>query len=355
MKIAVFKEIKPDEYRVSLTPNGAKALISRGHHIFVESQAGLGAGFTDKSYQEVGCSIESDREYLSRQCQLILKVKEPLPEEFRYFQEHHILFSYLHLAANPRVSTLICQHKLQAIAYESVMLEDGTLPLLIPMSEIAGKLAVQEGAKYLEKPQGGRGILLGGVTGVAPAHILILGGGIAGQNACEVAIGMGASVRIIDINEQKLSKLHAQFPTIETETYSAESLIPHLQWADLVIGTVLIPNKSTPKLIKTNDLKEMKPGSVIVDVAVDQGGCCETTIPTTHQNPVYCKHGVWHYAVSNMPGAVPITSTLAMTQQTLPFIIDLADYGIDEVFEKNSALKYGLTAQNGRIVHPDLQ
>jgi len=351
MIIGVPKEIMADEYRVALTPDAAKCVIQDGHRILMEGGAGLGAGFVDGDYSDVGCSIVSDTASVFNDSELILKVKQPLPEEYDYFHEGQIIFSFLHLAANEALAGFLCERKITGIAYESVTSPEGGFPILRPMSEIAGRLSVQEGAKYLETPFGGRGVLLGAVSGSPAAKVLILGGGTVGTNACHVASGMGAEVSILDRSQARLKELDTIFEgkviTLDANDRNLES---SLASADLVIGAVLIPNKRTPRLIQKSHLKSMKRGSLIVDVSVDQGGCCETTRPTTHHDPVYTVDGVQHWAVANMPAAVPVTATTALIHASLPYILEIANSDIDSLIQRNTAIRDGLTTHRGELM-----
>jgi len=351
MIIGVPKEIMADEYRVALTPDAAKRVIQDGHRILMEGGAGLGAGFVDGDYSDVGCSIVSDTASLFNDSELILKVKQPLPVEYDYFHEGQIIFSFLHLAANEALAGFLCERKITGIACESVTSPEGGFPILRPMSEIAGRLSVQEGAKYLETPFGGRGVLLGAVSGSPAAKVLILGGGTVGTNACHVAFGMGAEVSILDQSQARLKQLDTIFEgKVITLDANGRNLESSLASADLVIGAVLIPNKRTPRLIQKSHLKSMKRGSLIVDVSVDQGGCCETTRPTSHRDPVYTVDGVQHWAVANMPAAVPVTATTALIHASLPYILEIANSDIDSLIQRNTAIRDGLTTHQGELM-----
>ncbi|MBM3241182.1 alanine dehydrogenase [Candidatus Poribacteria bacterium] len=350
MVIGILKEIKESEYRVSLLPVGAELLTQDGHTVLVEEGAGLGSGIYDSQYAQAGGKIVNDARDIFKHADLIVKVKEPLPEEFPMLHEKQVIFTYFHFAANLELAQELMQRKVICIAYETIQTDDGELPLLTPMSEIAGKMSVQEGAKYLEKPMMGRGILLGGVPGVAPAEVVILGGGTVGANAAKVAAGLGAKVTILDINLRRLRYLDDIMPpnvvTLMSDLYNIRDKVHD---ADLLIGAVLIPGGRTPNIITEEMVKTMKEGAVIVDVAIDQGGCVETSQPTTHQNPTFIKHGVVHYCVTNMPGAVGRTSTYALTNATLPYVLKLANKGWRQAVKDDSALAQGLNIANGKI------
>jgi alanine dehydrogenase len=352
MKIGIIKEIKTHEYRVSATPACVKAYCSRGHKVFVEKGAGINAGFEDSEYAASGAEIISDKRQIFDDSDMIIKVKEPLPEEYDLFHQGQILYTYLHLAASKELTLALLKQKIKGVAYETIETPTGLLPCLKPMSEIAGRLSIQEGAKYLEKPFGGRGILLGGVPGVKRGNVAILGGGIAGLNACKIAVGIGADVTILDIDSNRLSYLDDIFGCNITTLYSNEANIEAvLKQADLVIGAVLIPGAQTPRLIKRSHLKNMKKGSVIVDIAVDQGGCTETTKPTTHDNPVYTVDGVVHYCVANMPGAVALSSTIALTSTTLRYGLLIAEHGLEKACRLNQDIAKGVNVYNGKCVY----
>jgi len=352
MKIGVAREIKKHEYRVGLTPANARAYANAGHEVVVEKEAGVNAGFTDQAYLDAGASIQQDKKKLFDECEMIIKVKEPQAEEYDLFHEDQILYTYLHLAADEPLTRALMEKKVKAVAYETIEEADRSLPCLTPMSEIAGRLSVQEGAKYLEKPFGGRGVLLGGVPGVPRGKVAILGGGVVGTNAAKMAIGLGADVTVLDISAKRLGYLDDIFETRITTLYSNEENIELvLRESDLVIGGVLIPGARAPHLIKKEHLKLMKPGAVLVDVAVDQGGCIETTHATTHDDPIFDVSGIIHYCVANMPGAVSLTSTLALTGATLSYGLLLADNGVEEAVKKSPALKKGLNTYAGACVY----
>ncbi|MDJ0591292.1 MAG: alanine dehydrogenase [Pleurocapsa sp. MO_226.B13] len=350
MEIGVPKETKDREFRVGLSPNSVRAL-SPNHQVYVETQAGMGSGFTDEEYQQAGAKIV-DNAAQAWSKELIVKVKEPLPGEYQYLQPDRILFTYLHLAADRDLTKALIESGTTAIAYETVELDNGSLPLLTPMSIIAGRLSVQFGARYLEKQQGGRGVLLGGFPGVRPGNVVILGGGVVGTEAAKIAIGMGARVQIIDINVERLSYLENLFGSRVELLYSSPAIIETAVIdADLLIGAVLVVGKKAPVLVSRSLVAQMRSGSVIVDVAVDQGGCIETLRPTSHSQPTYIEEGVVHFGVPNMPGAVPWTATQALNNTTLPYVMQLADHGISAL-EKNPILARGLNIKAGKIVHP---
>jgi alanine dehydrogenase len=350
MKIGIPKEIKTNENRVALVPSGAAALVAAGHSVWVESGAGEGSGFSDEEYKVSGALIAPNADTVWGEADLVIKVKEPIRPEWPRIRAGQTIFTYFHFAADRELTQAHLDSGATCIAYETVQLPHGELPLLTPMSEVAGRMAVQEGAKYLEKQYGGRGVLLGGVPGVAPAHVVILGGGVVGSNAARIAAGMGASVTILDVSLERLRYLSEVMPANVQTLYSNRlNRLEQLAAADLVIGGVLIPGAAAPKLIHRDDLKTMRQGSVIVDVAVDQGGCVETTHPTTHQDPVYIVDGIVHYAVANMPGGVPRTSTFALTNATFPYIQQLANKGWQQTLRDNTSLRHGLNMVNGKI------
>ena len=352
MIIGVPKEIKNNEERVALTPSGALEFQKRGHLVNVQTGAGLGSGFTDEMYQEAGAQILGDIKAVYDAADMIIKVKEPIEPEYKLVKEGQLLFTYFHFASHEPLTKAMIDSKAVCLAYETVELEDRSLPLLVPMSEVAGRMAVQEGAKYLEKPSGGRGILLGGVPGVRPAKVLVLGGGIVGTQAAKMAAGLGADVTIMDISLPRLRDL-ADFMPANVNTYMSSELNIRdlLSSHDLIVGAVLIPGAKAPHLITRDMLKLMRPGTVIVDVAVDQGGCIETCKPTTHENPTYVVDDILHYCVANMPGAVPYTSTLALTNATLPYALQLADQGWVKACQQRKELKLGLNVVKGQVVY----
>jgi len=353
MRVGIPKEIKSDESRVAIVPAGVHQFVVAGHEVIVEAGAGEGSGYSDDSYREAGAVIAPNPAEVYRRAEMVLKVKEPQRSEYPLLRPGQIVFTYFHFAASRELTEEMMKSRIVAIAYETVQTDDGELPLLIPMSEVAGRMAVQQGAKYLERRMGGRGILLAGVPGVPRANVLILGGGVVGMNAAIIAAGMGADVYVLDTNLRRLRYFDEIMPrnvkTIMSNHYNIRALLPH---ADLVIGSVLIPGAKAPKLITRDMLRLMKPRSVIVDVAIDQGGCVETSHPTTHENPVYTVDGILHYAVTNMPGTVPHTSTVALTNSTLPYALKVAAHGWREAARKDSALRRGLNMVDGHIVHP---
>ncbi len=352
MIIGVPKEIKNNENRVALTPAGVAEFRKNGHIVFVQANAGAGSGFLDEDYIAAGATILHSIEEVYQIAEMVCKVKEPIESEYKLIKEGQLLFTYFHFASSEPLTNAMIERKAICLAYETVEKKDRSLPLLIPMSEVAGRMAIQEGAKYLEKPMGGRGILLGGVAGVKPANVLILGGGIVGIQAAKMATGMGANVTIVDVSLPRLRYLEDVLPanadTVMSNEYNIRALIPH---ADLIIGAVLIPGAKAPHLITRDMLKIMKPGTVLVDVAVDQGGCIETCSPTTHENPTFVIDGIVHYCVANMPGAVPYTSTLALTNATLPYAIQLANKGWKKACADNEELKLGLNVAEGKVVY----
>ncbi len=355
MEIGVPKETKDQEFRVGLSPSSVRVLQESGHSVFVETSSGDGAGFSDDDYRKVGAEIVSTPEAVwSRE--LVVKVKEPLQSEYKYLQKEQILFTYLHLAADRKLTEHLMDCGVCAIAYETVEQPGANrLPLLAPMSIIAGRLSVQFGARYLERQQGGRGVLLGGIPGVKPGKVTILGGGVVGTEAAKIAVGMGASVQILDVNVERLSYLETLFGSRVELLYSNSSHIETaVKEADLLIGAVLVLGRRAPILVKRELVGQMRPGSVIVDVAVDQGGCVETLHPTSHTNPVYIEAGVVHYGVPNMPGAVPWTATQALNNSTLPYVQQLANQGL-KALETNLALAKGVNVRNHRLVHPAVQ
>ena len=350
MIIGVPKEIKDYEYRVSLTPDGARVLLQAGHRVVVEPSAGQGSGFSDDAYRQAGVQVAGSKAEVFQQADLIVKVKEPQLSECALFRPGQVLFTYLHLASLPDLTKALVAADITAIAYETVEARDHSLPMLRPMSEIAGRLAVQIGAHYLGTVQGGRGLLLAGVPGVPPAHVAVLGAGVVGTSAVRIAVGMGARVTVINLDLDRLRFLDDLYGgRIATCAATASAIERAVVEADLVIGAVLVPGARAPKVVSRGLVKKMKPGSVIVDVAVDQGGCCETTRPTTHSDPVYVVDGVLHYCVTNMPGIVPHTSTLALTNTTLPYIVRLASEGVEKAIRSDPGLAKGVNVMNGRI------
>ncbi|MEP6589550.1 MAG: alanine dehydrogenase [Gemmatimonadota bacterium] len=353
MLIGVPKEIKTNENRVGLVPSGVEALVREGHAVQVETGAGLGSGFSDANYVAAGATIAPDADATWAKADMIIKVKEPIAVEWPRMRPGLVMYTYFHFAADEPLTRAVMKSGAIAVAYETVQLPGGQLPLLTPMSEVAGRLAVQEGAKYNEKLFGGRGVLLGGVPGVKPAKVVIIGGGVVGINAAKMAAGLGADVTLLDNSLDRLRYLDDVLPAnVDTVFSNRHNILEAVKDADLIIGAVLIPGKKAPHLITREDLKQIPDGCVIVDVAVDQGGCVETIKPTTHENPTYFVEGVLHYAVANMPGAVPRTSTLALTNATLPYAITLANLGWKDACRRDSALKLGLNVVNGKIVYP---
>ncbi|MDI3327061.1 MAG: alanine dehydrogenase [Alicyclobacillaceae bacterium] len=353
MVIGVPREIKNNENRVAATPAGVYALVSAGHRVLVEAGAGEGSGFSDREYREAGAELVAEAKRVWESADLVVKVKEPQPEEYNFFRPGLILFTFLHLAAAPELTKALVDREVVAVAYETIQLENGSLPLLTPMSEVAGRMSVQIGAQFLEKPYGGKGVLLGGVPGVPPARVVILGGGTVGTNAAKMAVGLGADVTVLDKNPDRLRELDDLFAgrvrTVMSNAYTLGQEVPR---ADLLIGAVLVPGARAPKLVTEEMVARMSPGSVIVDVAVDQGGSIETVDrATTHSDPVYVKHGVVHYAVANIPGAVPRTATLALTNATLPYVSALADAGYRRAVAQNSALAKGVNVAHGRVTN----
>lgn len=353
MRVGIPKEIKNNENRVAITPAGVETLIKGGNQVLIQQGAGLGSGFSDDEYLNKGAELVATANEVWSSAEMIMKVKEPLPEEYGFLREGLILFTYLHLAPEAELTAALVKHGVSAIAYETVQLDDGSLPLLTPMSEIAGRMAVQVGAQFLEKPYGGKGILLGGVPGVAPAEVVIVGGGVVGTNAAKIALGMGARVTLLDLNAARLRYLDEIFDgrvrTIMSDSYHLEQEIIK---ADLLVGAVLIPGARAPKLVKEYMVQQMSEGSVIVDVAIDQGGSIETIDHvTTHSNPTYVKHGVIHYAVANMPGAVARTSTLALTNVTIPYALQIANKGLQTSAIANPALARGINVMNGLVTN----
>ncbi|MDJ0555613.1 MAG: alanine dehydrogenase [Microcoleaceae cyanobacterium MO_207.B10] len=354
MEVGIPKEIKDQEFRVGLSPASVRVCVEAGHQVFVETEAGLGAGFTDDDYTQAGATIVSDARQVWQR-EMIVKVKEPLSAEYQLIQSGQLLFTYLHLAADRGLTEKLIESGVVAIAYETVELPDKRLPLLTPMSIIAGRLSVQFGARFLERQQGGRGVLLGGVPGVMSGKVVILGGGVVGTEAAKIAIGMGARVQIFDINVERLAYLEALFGSrVELLYSSSAALETEVREADLLVGAVLVPGRRSPILVPKGLVSQMRPGSVIIDVAVDQGGCVETLRPTSHTNPTYVESGVLHYGVPNMPGAVPWTATQALNNSTLPYVLQLANYGI-RALDINPNLAQGLNVKEHRLVHPAVQ
>src|SRR5579864_9133635 len=353
MIIGVPKEVKDHETRVGLVPSGVVALREAGHEVLVETRAGEGSAITDREYMHAGAGMAQTAAEVWQKADLIVKVKEPQASEYEYLRPDLILFTYLHLAPVPELTNRLIESKVTGVAYETIREADGSLPLLTPMSEVAGRMAVQVGAQYLEAPNGGRGVLLGGVPGVAPANVVIVGGGVVGTNAAKVAVGMGAHVTIIDRNLNRLRELddifNGQVVTLASNVFTIGETLKH---ADMAIGAVLIPGTAAPKLVRRQMIANMKRGSVVVDVAIDQGGCFETSHATTHTEPVYLVDGVVHYCVSNMPAAVPHTSTFALTNATFPYLLDLANKGLERAVDQHPALREGVNTYKGYVTHP---
>jgi alanine dehydrogenase len=352
MIIGVPKEIKNNENRVAVTPAGVAEFKKNGHAIYIQSQAGTGSGFSDEEYTKAGAIILSTIEEVYAIAEMICKVKEPIASEYALIKENQLLFTYFHFASSEELTHAMIERKSICLAYETVEKTDRSLPLLVPMSEVAGRMAIQEGAKYLEKPMGGRGILLGGVAGVKPANVLVLGGGIVGTQSAKMAAGLGANVTIMDVSLPRLRYLEDVMPAnVDTVMSNEYNIREAIKLSDLIIGAVLIPGAKAPHLITREMLKEMRAGTVLVDVAVDQGGCIETCKPTTHENPTFEIDGIVHYCVANMPGAVPYTSTLALTNATLPYAIQLANKGWQKACRENEELAKGLNVVSGEVVY----
>ncbi|GAA4444607.1 alanine dehydrogenase [Ravibacter arvi] len=355
MKVGIPKELKNNENRVAVTPAGALELTKLQHEVYIQRGAGAGSGFPDEAYEKAGAILLPDTESVYNIAEMIVKVKEPIAEEYNLIRKDQLLFTYFHFASSEDLTRAMLKSGSVCLAYETVEASDRSLPLLIPMSEVAGRMSIQEGAKYLERPAGGKGILLGGVAGVKPANVLVLGGGVVGTQAAKMAAGLGANVSIMDINLNRLRYLEDIMPanvdTVMSSEYNIRELIGNI---DLVIGGVLIPGGKAPSLITRDMLRLMKPGTVMVDVAIDQGGCFETSRPTTHQDPVFMVDDIVHYCVTNMPGAVPFTSTLALTNATLPYVLMLANLGWKEACRRNEALGKGLNIINGTIVYKEV-
>lgn len=352
MKIGVPAEVKPDEYRVSMLPVGVEELTSRGHEVFVQAGAGLGSGLPDHGYLQAGAQLVSTIDDVYEKADLIVKVKEPQPEEYKLIRPGQTLFTYFHFAASRELTEAMVESGAHCLAYETLEDEAGSLSLLTPMSEVAGRMSIQEGAKYLERPQQGRGILLGGVPGVAPAHITVIGGGVVGANAAKIAAGFQADVAILDVNMDRLRYLDDVMPANVNVLFSDKHTIrEELKLADLVVGAVLIPGAKAPHLVSQQDLRLMKPGSVIIDVAIDQGGCVETSRPTTHAEPTYMVEEVLHYCVTNMPGAVGRTSTFALCNVTLPWILKITSQGVEEGLKSCRSLQTAANIVGGKVTN----
>lgn len=352
MKVGIPKEIKNSENRVAITPAGVYELTNAGHEVYIETNAGLGSGFENLAYEAAGASILDTPNEIFETCNLILKVKEPLEQEYQFIKSHHTVFTYFHFASSEKLTKAMLATGAVCLAYETVERADRSLPLLIPMSEVAGRMSIQEGAKYLEKSMGGRGILLGGVPGVKPANVLVLGGGIVGTQAARMAAGLGANVTIMDVSLNRLRQLSELLPANVNTLYSnSYNVAEQAKLADLIVGAVLIPGAKAPVLISKDMLSTMKKGAVVIDVAVDQGGCIETCKPTTHDNPTYVVDDILHYCVANMPGAVPFTSTTALTNATLPYVLQVANKGWEKACDENTELAKGLNMAGGKIYY----
>ncbi len=352
MKIGVPKEIKNHEYRVGMTPAGVRELTAAGHSVMIQTQAGAAIGLTDEMYQQAGATLVETPQEIFATADMIVKVKEPQPNECKMLRSGQLLFTYLHLAPDPAQTKLLVESDAIAIAYETVTDAHGGLPLLAPMSEVAGRMAIQAGAHSLEKAQGGNGTLLGGVPGVAPAKVLVLGGGVVGINAARMALGLGADVTILDKSLPRLKQLDELYgPRLKTLYSNTETIESELIHADLVIGAVLVPGAAAPKLVRRSHLSQMKPGAVLVDVAIDQGGCFETSHATTHQDPIYIEEGIVHYCVANMPGGVARTSTFALTNATLPYVLTLANKGYQAALQQDIHLRHGLNIHRGQVTY----
>ena len=352
MIVGIPTEVKTHEYRVAATPEGVRELVHAGHEVVVQTGAGVGSAIADGDFVAAGARILPDADAVFDAAALIVKVKEPQPEEYERFRADHVLFTYLHLAADPKLTTFLVERGVRAIAYETVQLPDGKLPLLAPMSEIAGRMAPQEGAKYLERPSGGRGVLMGGASGVRPAQVVVLGGGMAGWNAAEIAAGMQAEVVVVDKNVDRLREIdriwRGRIQTVMSSRLAVERLVLD---ADLVIGAVLVPGAKAPHLVSAEQVTQMRAGAVMVDISIDQGGCFETSHMTTHADPTYIVDDVVHYAVGNMPGAVPRTSTYALTNVTLPYVVELATEGADRAIVDDPALALGVNTWDGALTN----
>jgi len=352
MIIGIPKEIKPDEYRVALIPVGVEEMLKHRHTVLVERGAGLGSGISDQAYERAGAKLVDDPKKIYNQAQFIMKVKEPLPAEYPLLREDQIIFTFFHFAASKKLTDAILKAKAVAIAYETIRNEHGQHPILTPMSEVAGRMSIQEGAKYLEKPMHGRGILLGGVPGVAPAEVVVIGGGVVGSNAAKVAAGLGARVTVIDINMERLRYMDDIMPkNVVTLMSNAQNIREKVKEADLLIGAVLIEGARAPYVVTKDMVQTMKAGAVIVDVAIDQGGCVETSKPTTHSNPIFKVYDVIHYCVANIPGAVACTSTHALTNVTLPYALEIAGKGYERATRENPAILRGINMVKGRITN----
>ena len=352
MDVGIPREVKDNEYRVAATPEGVRELVRAGHRVVVETSAGVGSAITDEQYDVAGAEIVGDADAVFATAEMIVKVKEPQPEEYERFRSGQVLFTYLHLAADEQLTRFLAERHVTSVGYETVQTDDGRLPLLAPMSEIAGRMAPQEGATCLERPRGGRGVLMGGASGVAPARVVVLGAGMAGANAAQIAAGMEAEVTVVDRNVDRLREIdrvwHGRIQTVMSSALAVERLVLD---ADLVVGAVLVPGAKAPQLVTAETVSAMQPGSVLVDISIDQGGCFETSHVTTHSDPTFVVDGVVHYCVGNMPGAVPRTSTYALTNVTLPYVVAIADHGLDEAVRADPALALGVNVFGGAITN----
>jgi alanine dehydrogenase len=350
--VGIPKEVKDNEYRVAATPEGVRELVRAGHRVVVETSAGVGSAITDEQYEVAGAEIVGDADAVFATAEMIVKVKEPQPEEYERFRSGQVLFTYLHLAADEQLTRFLAERHVTSVGYETVQTDDGRLPLLAPMSEIAGRMAPQEGATCLERPRGGRGVLMGGASGVAPARVVVLGAGMAGANAAQIAAGMEAEVTVVDRNVDRLREIdrvwHGRIQTVMSSALAVERLVLD---ADLVVGAVLVPGAKAPQLVTAETVSAMQPGSVLVDISIDQGGCFETSHVTTHSDPTFVVDGVVHYCVGNMPGAVPRTSTYALTNVTLPYVVAIADHGLDEAVRADPTLALGVNVFGGAITN----
>ncbi len=356
MIIGVPREVKDNEFRVGAVPGGVEEMVSEGHSVLVEAGAGKGSGIADSEFKDAGATIVRNHRELFRRSRMVLKVKEPQPSEYGLLRKGQVVFGYFHFAASRKLTWAMRKAGITAVAYETIRRPSGAHPLLTPMSEVAGKMAIQEGAKYLERSMGGKGILLGGVAGVRSAKVVVLGGGVVGSNAAKTAAGLGARVTVLDVNPERLRRLEEILPKNVTTLVSNRRIIrEEVGDADLLVGAVYVEGAKAPRLVTEAMVRRMKPGSVIVDVAIDQGGCVETSRPTTHSHPVYEKHGVIHYCVTNIPGAVGMTSTYALTNSTLPFALEIARWGASEAARRNPAIQHGLNLADGALIHPALK